>query len=58
MLQMHQERGSDATASDTNHLIDNIFKVLYATMEEKVTVTEDGEVVTEEEAIDPYADTV
>lgn len=58
ILQVHQERGSDATSSDSSHLVDNIFKILYATMEEKLTVTQDGELVTEEEAIDPYADSV
>jgi RP/EB family microtubule-associated protein len=58
LLQVHQERGSDTSTSDINHLFDNIFKVLYATMQEKLTVTDEGEVVAEEEAIDPYADSV
>ena len=46
LLQIHQER----TADMPTHVLDELFKVLYATAEEEVEVTEDGLVVTKEAA--------
>lgn len=42
MLQVHEENGSD---SDPEKLISQIFKVLYAKLEENVVVTDDGELL-------------
>jgi microtubule-associated protein, RP/EB family len=55
MLQVHQEKGK---ASDPDHLVTNVFKMLYATAEDRLTVNEDGEVVGEDELIDTLADSV
>ena len=46
MLQIHQEMGEE---SNPDHLIDKIFKVLYATAEETLTVNDEGEIVQGEE---------
>lgn len=42
MLQVHQEKGGDD--KDPERLIENVFKVLYATHEDNYTVDDDGEV--------------
>jgi hypothetical protein len=42
MLQVHQEKGGEE--SDPESLIENVFKVLYATAEEAIVVNDDGEV--------------
>lgn len=42
MLQVHQEKGEEA--SNTTTLMDNVFKVLYATAEDPIVVTDEGEV--------------
>lgn len=55
MLQVHQEKGEE---SDPNHLIDNVFKMLYATAEDKLTVNEEGEVVGVDEVNVSFADSV
>ena len=58
MLQVFQERGEEID-SGTNKLIEDIFKVLYATKEEKLTVNDEGEVVTvSDEMDDLLADSV
>lgn len=49
MLQVYQEKGE---ASDPDHLVENVFKILYATAEDGLTVNEDGEVVSEDELIE------
>lgn len=41
MLQVYQEKGDD---KDPDRLIENVFKVLYATHEDNYTVDDDGEV--------------
>lgn len=41
MLQVHQEKGEE---SDPDVLVENIFKLLYATAEENIIVNDDGEV--------------
>ena len=46
LLQIHQER----TADMPTLVLDELFKVLYATMEEEIEITEEGLVVTKEEA--------
>ncbi|CAB9508576.1 Microtubule-associated protein RP/EB family member 1 [Seminavis robusta] len=43
MLQVHQEKGAEA--GDPNGMIDNVFKVLYATTEAPVVVNDDGEII-------------
>jgi RP/EB family microtubule-associated protein len=43
MLQVHQEKGEE---SDPDVLIENVFKVLYATADEAIVVNDDGEVRT------------
>ena len=43
MLQIYQEK--DATIRDCDHLMDNIFKILYATADDKLTVSEEGEAI-------------
>ena len=42
MLQVHQEKGE--ADKDPDRLIENVFKVLYATHEDNYTVDDDGEV--------------
>jgi RP/EB family microtubule-associated protein len=42
MLQVHQEKEGE---SDPNHLVDKIFKVLYATVDDVLVVNDEGEVV-------------
>jgi RP/EB family microtubule-associated protein len=44
MLQVHKEKGDAPVA-----VFDKLFKILYATAEENVTVTDDGEIVTKDE---------
>jgi microtubule-associated protein, RP/EB family len=46
LLQVHQERGD---AADPEILVDRVFKILYATAEDRLMVNDDGEVVTAEE---------
>lgn len=46
LLQVHQEKGEE---SDPAHLVDNVFKILYAVAEDKLTVNDEGEVVQEGE---------
>lgn len=41
MLQVYQEKGDD---KNPDHMIENVFKVLYATHEDNYTVDDDGEV--------------
>jgi RP/EB family microtubule-associated protein len=53
MLQVHQEKGAE---SDPDHLVDKIFKVLYATAEDNLAVNEDGEVVEAEEIHQSFAE--
>jgi microtubule-associated protein, RP/EB family len=42
MLQVHQEKGEESSTMTT--LMDNVFKVLYATAEDPIVVTDEGEV--------------
>lgn len=54
MLQVHQEKGEE---SNVDHLVDKIFKVLYATAEDSIVVNDEGEVVdasflSQEEVVD------
>lgn len=42
MLQVHQEKGEE---SNPDALIEKVFKVLYATAEEGLTVSDDGEII-------------
>jgi len=46
MLQVHDEKGKD---SNPQEVIDRIYKVLYATVEENVVVTDDGELIEDEQ---------
>jgi RP/EB family microtubule-associated protein len=50
MLQVHQEKGE--ADKDPDRLIENIFKVLYATHEDNYTVDDDGEFVMGGELVD------
>jgi microtubule-associated protein, RP/EB family len=43
ILQVHQEKRTGET--DPEHLVENVFKILYATAEDNLTVNEDGYVV-------------
>lgn len=51
MMQIHQEKGGE---SDPDVLVDKVFKVLYASAEDNITVGDDGEIIGggEEEAVD------
>lgn len=42
MLQVHQEKGPEEAEYEV--VIDKVFKVLYATAEDNLVVTDDGEV--------------
>jgi len=56
MLQVYQETAGEG---DPDHLIDNVFKILYATAEENLTVNDQGEVVVvEQEGEEEVAETV
>jgi microtubule-associated protein, RP/EB family len=48
LLQVHQERGD---AADPEILVDRVFKILYATAEDRLIVNDDGEVVTAEDEV-------
>jgi len=52
LLQVHQEKNppspnAPSETKESESLIQNVFKVLYATTEEKVTVSDDGELISE-----------
>lgn len=46
MLQVFQERGEE-NDEGTNKLVDDVFKILYATKEDNLVVNDEGEVVTQ-----------
>lgn len=45
MLQVHEEKGED---SDPEQLINRIYKVLYAKLEDDIVVTDEGELLENE----------
>eukprot|EP00542_Grammatophora_oceanica_P007511 CAMPEP_0194059506 /NCGR_PEP_ID=MMETSP0009_2-20130614/69254_1 /TAXON_ID=210454 /ORGANISM="Grammatophora oceanica, Strain CCMP 410" /LENGTH=359 /DNA_ID=CAMNT_0038710093 /DNA_START=1 /DNA_END=1080 /DNA_ORIENTATION=+ len=49
ILQVHQERDDDSR--EYTRMVEKIFKVLYATAEDTVTVGDDGEIVGDEDAL-------
>lgn len=53
MLQVHQEKGEE---SDPDELVQKVFKILYATADERLIVNDDGEVVESEELDDILSD--
>lgn len=48
MLQVHQEKGAE---SDTDAMVEKIFRILYATAEDGLVVNDEGEVVTVDELL-------
>ena len=49
MLQVHEEKGDESNAED---VIQRIFKVLYAKVDDDVVVTEEGELIDNEVNLD------
>lgn len=49
MLQVHEEKGEESNAED---VIQRIFKVLYAKVDDDVVVTEEGELIDNEVNLD------
>jgi len=57
MLQVFQERGEE-NDSGTSKLVDDVFKVLYATKDDKLSVNDEGEVVMDSDLEDLLVDSV
>ena len=50
ILQVYQEKNREEL--NPEHMVENVFKILYATAEDNLTVNEDGEVVLVDDLIE------